>query len=59
MEIDLEEPSRPQLAAVFQVSSRWIGELRYQGKMPADDGSLLENIEAWAAIKYDGAAADP
>lgn len=59
MEIDLEEPSRPQLAAVFQVSSRWIGELRSQGKMPADGGSLLENIEAWAAIKYGGAAADP
>jgi hypothetical protein len=59
MEIDLEEPSRPQLAAVFQVSSRWIGELRSQGKMPADGASLLENIEAWAAIKYGGAAADP
>ncbi|RSV18105.1 terminase [Sphingomonas sp. ABOLF] len=57
MEIDLEEPTRPQLAAVFGVSSRWIGELRSKGDLPEDGASLLENIEAWAQAKYgiDGA----
>ncbi len=52
MDIDLEEPSRPQIGAVLGVSSRWIGELRAQGTMPADGATLLENIEAWAANKY-------
>jgi hypothetical protein len=51
VEIDLEEPSRPQLAAVFGVSSRWIGELRSKGDLPEDGASLLENIEAWAQAK--------
>jgi len=37
---------------VLSVSSRWIGELRSKGEMPADGATLLENIEAWAANKY-------
>lgn len=52
MEIDLEEPTRAQIGAVLGVSSRWIGELRAKGDMPADGATLLENIEAWAANKY-------
>ena len=52
MEIDLDEPSRPHLAAIFGVSSRWIGELRSKGDLPADGASLLENIESWAQSKY-------
>ena len=52
MEIDLQEPSRAQIGAVLGVSSRWIGELRSSGVMPADGATLLENIEAWAANKY-------
>jgi phage terminase Nu1 subunit (DNA packaging protein) len=52
MEIDLAEPTRPQLAEVFGCSSRWIGELRAKGAMPVDGASLLENIEAWALYKY-------
>jgi hypothetical protein len=57
VEIDLEEPTRPQLAAVFGVSSRWIGELRSKGNLPEDGASLIENIEAWAQAEYgiDGA----
>lgn len=51
MEIDLNEPSRPQLAALFGVSSRWIGELRSKGELPADGASWTENLEAWLAIK--------
>ena len=47
-----EEPSRPQIAAVLGVSSRWIGELRAKGELPADGATLLENIEAWAQAKY-------
>ncbi|MCP3732035.1 terminase [Sphingomonas sp. MG17] len=60
MEIDIDEPTRPQLAAVFGVSSRWIGELRAQGDLPKDGASLLENIEAWAQAKYgvEGAQGD-
>jgi phage terminase Nu1 subunit (DNA packaging protein) len=52
MEIDLEEPTRTQIGAVLGVSSRWIGELRAKGIMPADGASMLENIEAYAAQKY-------
>lgn len=52
MEIDLEEPTRAMIGAVLGVSSRWIGELRSKGEMPADGATLLENIEAWAANKY-------
>ncbi|MBE7186195.1 MAG: terminase [Methylobacterium mesophilicum] len=51
-QIDLEEPTRPQLAALFGYSSRWIGELRSKGDLPSDGASLLENIEAWAQMKY-------
>lgn len=58
-QIDLEEPTRPQLAALFGCSSRWIGELRSKGDLPADGASLLENIEAWAQNKYGVEAADP
>ena len=60
MEIDLDEPTRPQLAKIFGVSSRWIGELRAQGDLPPDGASLLENLEAWAQSKYgvDGAQGD-
>lgn len=58
-QIDLEEPTRPQLAALFGCSSRWIGELRSKGDLPADGASLLENIEAWAQNKYGVADADP
>jgi phage terminase Nu1 subunit (DNA packaging protein) len=52
MEINLDEPTRPQLAAIFGWSSRWIGELRSKGDLPADGASLLENIEAWAQMKH-------
>lgn len=52
MEIDLDEPTRPQIAAVLGVSSRWIGELRAKGDLPPDGSSLLENVEAWAQAKY-------
>jgi phage terminase Nu1 subunit (DNA packaging protein) len=52
MEINLEEPTRTQIAAVLGVSSRWIGELRAKGTLPADGASLMENLEAWAAEKY-------
>ncbi len=52
MEIDLEEPTRPQIAAVLGISSRWVGELRSRGDLPQDGVSLLENIEAWAQGKY-------
>lgn len=51
-QIDLDEPTRPQLAALFGCSSRWIGELRSKGDLPADGASLLENVEAWAQLKY-------
>jgi phage terminase Nu1 subunit (DNA packaging protein) len=51
-QIDLDEPTRPQLAALFGYSSRWIGELRSKGDLPADGASLLENVEAWAQMKY-------
>lgn len=51
-QIDLDEPTRPQLAALFGCSSRWIGELRSKGDLPADGASLLENVEAWAQMKY-------
>jgi phage terminase Nu1 subunit (DNA packaging protein) len=51
-QIDLEEPTRPQLAALFGYSSRWIGELRSKGDLPTDGASLLENVEAWAQMKY-------
>lgn len=52
MDIDLDEPTRVQIAAVLGVSSRWIGELRAKGVLPADGASLMENIEAWAAERY-------
>lgn len=58
-QIDLEEPTRPQLAALFGCSSRWIGELRSKGDLPADGASLIENIEAWAQNKYGVEDADP
>lgn len=51
MEIDLNEPSRPQLAALFGVSSRWIGELRSKGDLPTDGATWAENLEAWLALK--------
>lgn len=37
---------------MFGCSSRWIGELRAKGDLPADGASLMENIEAWAQAKY-------
>lgn len=58
-QIDLDEPTRPQLAALFGCSSRWIGELRSKGDLPADGASLLENIEAWAQTKYGIVDVDP
>ena len=51
MDIDLNEPTRPQLAALFGCSSRWIGELRAKGDLPADGASWTENLEAWLAMK--------
>ncbi|WP_380873610.1 hypothetical protein ACFB49_42630 [Sphingomonas sp. DBB INV C78] len=54
MEIDLDEPTRPQLAALLGVSSRWIGELRSKGDMPADGASWSENLEAWLLLKTHG-----
>lgn len=60
MEIDLQEPTRPQIAAVLGISSRWVGELRSRGDLPQDGASLLENLEAWAQSKYgiEGAQGD-
>lgn len=58
-QIDLDEPTRPQLAALFGWSSRWIGELRSKGELPADGASLFENVEAWAQMKYGVAEEDP
>jgi phage terminase Nu1 subunit (DNA packaging protein) len=49
MEIDLAEPTRPQLAALLGVSSRWIGELRSKGELPDDGASWSENLEMWIA----------
>ncbi|HLZ78821.1 MAG TPA: terminase [Sphingomonas sp.] len=49
MEIDINEPTRPQIAAVLGITSRWVGELRAKGEMPADGASMQENIEAWVA----------
>ena len=54
MDIDLNEPSRPQLSALLGVSSRWIGELRSKGDMPADGATWLENLEAWILLKTAG-----
>lgn len=51
MDIDLNEPTRPQLAALFGCSSRWIGELRAKGDLPADGASWTENLEAWLSMK--------
>ncbi|WP_300115169.1 terminase [Sphingobium sp.] len=51
MDIDLNEPTRPQLAALFGCSSRWIGELRSKGDLPADGASWAENLEAYVNIK--------
>jgi len=52
MEISIDEPTRPQLAAIFGWSTRWIGELRSKGDMPAGGATLMENLEAWARLKY-------
>ena len=49
MEIDLAEPTRPQLAALLGCSSRWIGELRSKGELPDDGASWAENLEMWIA----------
>lgn len=49
MEIDLKSPTRPQIAAVLGITTRWLGELRAKEEMPADGASMLENIEAWVA----------
>lgn len=49
MEIDLDEPTRDQIAAVVGCSTRWIGELRAKGEMPADGATMAENIEMWVA----------
>jgi Phage DNA packaging protein, Nu1 subunit of terminase len=51
MDIDLNEPTRPQLASLFGCSSRWIGELRAKGDLPADGASWAENLEAYVGIK--------
>lgn len=51
MEINLDEPTRPQLAALLGCSSRWIGELRSNGDMPADGATWAENLEAWIELQ--------
>lgn len=58
MEIDLAEPTRPQLAALLGISSRWVGELRAKGDMPADGASWIENLEAWVLLKSGGEDGD-
>lgn len=58
MEIDLNEPSRPQIAALLGISSRWVGELRAKGDLPADGASWLENLEAWVLLKSGGENGD-
>lgn len=52
MDIDLNEPTRPQLAALLGVSSRWIGELRSSGELPEDGASWAENLEMWIEYKH-------
>jgi phage terminase Nu1 subunit (DNA packaging protein) len=59
MDIDLNEPSRPQLSALLGVSSRWIGELRSKGDLPADGASWTENLESWISLKSGGPEYDP
>ncbi|WP_300115202.1 hypothetical protein [Sphingobium sp.] len=49
-----QRPSRPQLAALFGCSSRWIGELRAQGTLPPDGATLAENVAAWVAYRGAG-----
>lgn len=49
MEIDLNEPTRTQIASVLGITSRWVGELRAKGEMPADGATMIENVEAWVA----------
>lgn len=56
MEIDLNEPSRPQLAALLGCSSRWIGELRSKGEMPEDGATWAENLEMWIARQMPSAS---
>ena len=51
MDIDLNEPTRPQLASLFGCSSRWIGELRSKGDLPSDGASWAENLEAYVNLK--------
>lgn len=58
MEIDLNEPTRPQLAALLGCSSRWIGELRSTGDLPADGATWSENLEMWIARQMPGGGAD-
>ncbi|WP_342249372.1 terminase [Sphingomonas sp. OTU376] len=60
MEINLDEPTRPQLAALFGKSSRWIGELRSKGELPDDGASWAENLEMWIDrhLPEQGGAAD-
>jgi len=54
MEIALQEPTRPQLAALLGCSTRWIGELRSKGDLPADGATWEEHLEAWIALKGGG-----
>jgi len=58
MEIDLEEPSRPQIAALLGISSRWVGELRAKGDLPVEGATWAENLEAWIELKTEGGAGD-
>lgn len=54
MEIDLEEPTRPQLAALFGKSVKWVGDHRASGKLPVDGASWAENREAWIELLTGG-----
>lgn len=57
-EFGAHQPTRPQLAGAFGISSRWIGELRAQGILPADGATLAENIAAWVQYQIGRAGND-
>jgi len=54
MEIDLEEPTRAHLAALFGKSIKWVGDQRSLGKLPVDGASWAENLEAFLESKTGG-----
>lgn len=52
MDLATYPPTLNEVAHLFGKSSRWIGQLRAKGVMPADGANLAEFVEAWVA--YNG-----